>query len=135
MPDQAPPIVLFDGVCHLCAGAVQFIIKRDPKAVFRFASLQSETGQSLLARHHLPTDSMDSFVLIEDGKAYTESTAALRVCRHLKGGWKLCYAAIALPAKLRNPLYRIIARNRYRWFGKADACMMPTPELRSRLLD
>lgn len=135
MSDEAPPIVLFDGVCHLCAWSVLFIIKRDPKAVFRFASLQSDTGQSLLARYQLPTDSMDSFVLIENGKAYTESTAALRVCRHLKGGWKLFYAAIILPAKLRNPLYQMIARNRYRWFGKADACMMPTPELRSRLLD
>lgn len=129
-----PPLILFDGVCNLCAWAVRFIIERDPQGVFRFASLQSDLGKELLTKHGLATDSMDSFVLIEDGVASTESTAALRVSRHLSGAWPVCYAGIILPRFLRDPAYRFIARNRYRWFGRQDSCMMPTPELRARFL-
>lgn len=130
-----PPIILFDGVCNLCAWAVRFIIERDPHELFRFAALQSETGQKLLAQHGLNRNSMDSFVLIENDRARTESSAALRVARHLSGAWPLSFAFTILPCAVRDPLYRFIARNRYRWFGKMDSCLMPTPELRARFLD
>lgn len=130
----SPPLILFDGVCNLCAWAVRFIIERDPAGVFRFAPLQSDLGQRLLTEHGLDPTSLDSFVLIEDGTAHKESSAALRVARRLSGAWPLFYAAIILPRFLRDPLYRFIARNRYRWFGKQDSCLMPTPELRVRFL-
>src|SRR4051794_20637814 len=132
---ESPPLILFDGVCNLCAWAVRFIIERDPQGLFRFASLQSELGRCLLAQHGIDTESTDSFVLIEDGIAFTESSAALRVARQLGGAWPLCYAAIILPRFLRDPIYRFIARNRYRWFGKQETCMVPMPELRARFLD
>jgi predicted DCC family thiol-disulfide oxidoreductase YuxK len=134
MPHEFP-IILFDGVCNLCAWAVRFIIKRDPHGVFRFVSLQSDMGRQLLAAHGIDPSRTDSFVLIEDGVAYTESTAALRVARRLHSAWPLCYAGIVLPRVLRDPLYRFIARNRYRWFGKQETCMIPTPELRARFLE
>jgi predicted DCC family thiol-disulfide oxidoreductase YuxK len=130
-----PPLILFDGVCNLCAWAVRFIIKRDPTGVFRFASLQSELGQRLLAKHGIDPTSTDSFVLVENDIAYTESTAALRVTRRLHRAWPLCYVGIVLPRVLRDPVYRFIARHRYRWFGKQETCMIPTPELRARFVE
>ncbi len=132
---ESAPLILFDGVCNLCAWAVRFIIERDPQGTFRFASLQSDLGRSLLGRHGIDPAQTDSFILIEDGVAHAESTAALRVARHLSGLWPVCYAAIVLPRLLRDPVYRFIARNRYRWFGKQQSCMIPTPELRGRFLD
>lgn len=134
MPEDAP-IILFDGVCHLCAWSVQFIIKRDPHSVYRFASLQSETGREIMRRHGLDETSLDSFVLVEDGHAWRESEAALRVCSHLKMPWRLLAPLRFLPGFLRDPVYRFIARNRYRWFGKSDSCMMPTAEMRARFLE
>lgn len=131
----ASRIVLFDGVCNLCAWAVRFIIERDQGGVFQFASLQGATGQRLLSEHGLDQTSLDSFVLIENGQAYKESSAALRVARRLSGPWSLAYVFILLPRVLRDPLYRFIAKRRYQWFGKQDSCMMPTPELRKRFLD
>lgn len=128
------PVILFDGVCNLCAWAVRFIIERDPEARFLFASLQSECGQRLLTAHRLDPANMDSFILIEEGRAYQQSTAALKVARHLSGPWPLFYACIVLPALIRDPFYRFIARNRYHWFGRQESCMIPTPELRSRFL-
>ena len=128
------PVLLFDGVCNLCASAVSFIIKRDPRAVFRFASLQSTFGQKQLLEHQIPAGT-DSVVLIEKGQAYTESTAALRICRHLSGAWPLLYGLIILPKPLRDAGYKFIARHRYRWFGKKDSCMLPTPELRGRFVE
>lgn len=136
MPENTPPpLILFDGVCNLCAWAVRFIIERDPRGVFRFASLQSELGRKLLAEHGIDPSQTDSFILIENGVAYVESTAALRVARHLSGLWPICHFAILLPRLVRDPVYRFIARNRYRWFGKQESCMIPTPELKSRFLD
>jgi predicted DCC family thiol-disulfide oxidoreductase YuxK len=131
----SPPLILFDGVCNLCAWAVRFIIERDPAGVFRFASLQSELGQRLLAEHGIDPSRTDSFVLVENGVAFTESTAALRVARRLRYAWPLCYAGIVLPRVLRDPVYRFIARHRYRWFGKQETCMIPTPELRARFVE
>ncbi len=110
------------------------MIDHDKQAVFRFASLQSEAGQALLQQFHLPTQQFDSFVLIEANHFYTESTAALRVARHLNGLWSLLYVFIVIPPFIRNPVYRWVARNRYRWFGKKDSCMIPTPELKARFL-
>ncbi len=128
------PVLLFDGVCNLCSGIVQFVIERDPDGIFHFASLQSEAGQALLNEHDLPVDDFDSFVLIENGQAYQRSTAALRVVRQFPWPWKAGYPFIFLPAFLRDPFYNIIARRRYRWFGKQEQCMIPSPEIASRFL-
>jgi predicted DCC family thiol-disulfide oxidoreductase YuxK len=125
------PVIFFDGVCNLCTGSVQFIIKHDPKHYFRFASLQSELGQQFLQQNGLSADNFDSFIVWEEGKYYTESTAALRVAKKLNGIWPGLYAFILLPGFIRNSVYRLIARNRYRWFGKKEACWVPTPELNS----
>ncbi|MBD0383320.1 thiol-disulfide oxidoreductase DCC family protein [Paenibacillus sedimenti] len=133
-PDEGA-IVLFDGVCNLCNGAVQFILHRDPQGVFRFASLQSEVGQKLLRQHLLPADVINTIVLIEHGRSYTQSTAALRIARRLRGAWKAAYAAILIPAPWRNAAYRFVARNRYRWFGQAEHCILPRPEFKQRFLE
>ena len=125
------PVLLFDGVCNLCTGSVQFIIKRDPTKKFRFASLQSEFGQQVLAQHQLNTDTFDSLVLLEDGKIHQRSTAALRIARQLSGAWPMLYAFIIVPAFIRNAVYNFIARNRYKWFGKKEACWLPTPDLQA----
>jgi predicted DCC family thiol-disulfide oxidoreductase YuxK len=132
---QEAAVVLFDGVCNLCNGAVNFIIDRDPSARFRFAALQSSQAAALLAPlGRVPEVEPTSFILVEDGHVYERSTAALRVARRLPGAWKLFYAFVVVPRPVRDVVYRFIARNRYRWFGKADACRMPTPELRARFL-
>ena len=123
------PVIFFDGVCNLCTGSVQFIIKHDPKQYFRFASLQSELGQQFLQQNGLSADTFDSFIVWENGKYHTESTAALRVARKLSGLWPGLYVFILLPAFIRNSVYRLIARNRYRWFGKKETCWVPTAEL------
>lgn len=128
------PIILFDGVCNLCNGAVNFIIDRDPNAYFRMAALQSTVGQELLQKHNLKTQDFDTIVLVEGNNIYSHSTAALRIARKLSGAWPLFYAFIVIPSPLRNVVYNWISRNRYRWFGKQDACRIPTPELRSRFL-
>ncbi len=129
------PVLLFDGVCNLCNGAVQFIIKRDTDAQFRFASLQSDAGQALLNQHDLPTEDFDTMVYIEGDAVYTKSTAGLRIARRLSGLWPLLYAFIVIPRPLRDAVYGIIVRNRYRWFGRRDECMIPSPDLQSRFLE
>lgn len=128
-------IILFDGVCNLCNGAITFIIKRDKKDVFRYSPLQSTIGKQLAAKHYIDLDSVDSIILISDNKAVAKSTAALRIAKHLSGGWPLMVVFLVLPAFLRDWVYDFIARNRYKWFGKKDACMIPTPELKSKFLD
>ncbi len=129
------PLILFDGVCNFCNGAVNFTIKKDKQAVIQFAPLQSEKGRMFLRQYNLPLEEMRSFIFIEDGKVYTRSTAALRVCRYLKGLWPLCYGLIIVPGFIRDGIYNWIAKNRYKWFGKKEQCMVPTPELRSRFLN
>lgn len=131
---ETAPIVLFDGVCNLCSGSVQFLLKRDPEGRFRFASLQSDAGRRLMAEHGLDVEALNSVVLIEGGRAWQESSAALRIARHLPGAWKLLRVFAAVPRPLRDAVYRWIARNRYRWFGKAETCWLPTPELKARFL-
>ena len=129
------PIVLFDGVCNLCNSAVQFIIRHDKKNIFMFTSLQSDTGQKLLAQYDLPLNELNSFILIENNKAYTRSSGALRVIKKLKGLWPLLYGFIIVPKFIRDGVYNWVGRNRYKWFGKQDACMIPTPELKARFLN
>lgn len=123
------PIILFDGACNLCTGTVQFVIRRDPNHIFRFASLQSEFAKEKAVFHNDPIDQLNSFILIENGRLYKRSTAALRVARRLQGGWKLLYAFIILPPFLRDGIYNMISRNRYKWFGRKEACWLPTKEL------
>ena len=126
-------IILFDGVCNFCNGAVNFIIRHDRAGKFKFAPLQSEVGEQLKRQHGIGED-VDSIVLIEDGKAYMHSSAALRVARGLGGIWSMGYAFIIVPAAVRDWFYKLFARYRYQLFGKKDACMMPTPEIRERFL-
>lgn len=127
-------IILFDGVCNLCNGAVIFIIKRDKNDLFRFAALQSEIGKELVKEHQIDTSKTDSIVLIEDESYFTKSAAALRIARHLSGGYPLLFGFMILPKVLRDPLYDIIANNRYKWFGKRDQCMIQTPELKAKFI-
>ena len=125
-------IILFDGVCNFCNGSVNYIIRRDSADRFRFAALQSETGRTLVERFGL-TD-IDSIILVEGDQAYTHSTAALRIARTLGGIGSAAYAAIIVPRFIRDFLYRAFAANRYRFFGRTDECMIPTPEVRAKFL-
>lgn len=129
------PILLFDGVCSFCNSTVQFIIKRDPHANVRFAALQSEVGQQLLAQFKLDPTALSTAVWIENNKAYTKADVGLKASRYLNGLWPLATIFYLIPRPLRNRVYNLIATNRYRWFGKKDQCMIPTPEIRSRFLD
>ncbi|MEO7530686.1 MAG: thiol-disulfide oxidoreductase DCC family protein [Sediminibacterium sp.] len=129
------PIIFFDGICNLCTGSVQFVIKHDSAHNFRFASLQSEVGQQLLLRYNLPTDQFGSFILFEEGTVYTKSSAALRVAKKLKGVWPALYVFMIVPTFIRNGVYNWVAKNRYNWFGKKEECWMPTPELKSLFIE
>ena len=127
-------IVLFDGVCNFCNAAVNWVIERDKAEYFKFAALQSEIGQELTAKHGIDTAETDSIVLVEDEKVYTYSTAALRIARKLNGIWSWTYSFIIIPKPVRDLFYKLFAKYRYKLFGKQDACMMPTPEIRARFL-
>ncbi|WP_404452205.1 thiol-disulfide oxidoreductase DCC family protein [Virgibacillus necropolis] len=126
-------VILFDGECNFCDHSVQFIIKRDKKAIYKFASIQSDIGQKILKNFNVP-ENIDSLILVEGNKCYFKSSAALRICKNLKGGWKLLYCFLSIPKLVRDYFYDIIAKNRYKWFGKKDACMLPSPEMRNRFL-
>ena len=128
------PIVLFDGICNLCTGSVQFILKRDKEKKFLFASLKSNYGQQLLEQFHLPTNTFNSFILYQDGNIYTRSTAALKMFQQLKG-WQWVKIFRIVPKFIRDGVYNLIARNRYKWFGQKDECWLPTTELKARFLD
>lgn len=129
------PVILFDGVCHFCNYWVNFIIKRDPKKSFRFASLQSESAKKLLAKNHYDDQHLDTVILIENGKIHTHSTAALRICRKLGGAWPLLYGLTIFPRIIRDWVYKLIAKRRYAWFGRSETCRIPTPEERQLFLD
>lgn len=126
-------IIIFDGECNFCDQSVKFIIKRDPNGLYKFASLQSDIGKELLNKHNVQED-IDSFVLLEGGNCYFKSSSALRVCRNLKGAWKFAYILLVIPRPFRDLFYGIVAKNRYKWFGKRDSCMLPSPEERKRFL-
>jgi len=127
-------IILFDGVCNLCNGAVTFIIKLDKNDTFRFGALQSDVGMELIDQHGIDTSKTDSIILIENGKFYSKSSAALKIARYLSGGYPLLYGLMVLPKFIRDRMYDVIANNRYRWFGKKQSCMVPTPELKAKFL-
>ena len=135
LADIKQPVILFDGVCNLCNGAVQYVIKHDADEQFLFASLQSQFGQQVLASYHLSSTDFNSFILLRNGKIYQKSTAALLVAKQLKGVINWLYLCRVIPAFIRDGVYSIIAKNRYKWFGKQDACWLPTPELMGRFLD
>ena len=128
-------IVLFDGVCNLCNGAIQFIIKRDKMDTFRFAALQSDIGEKLITERGIDTSKVDSIILIDPGVAYyTKSEAALEIGTELKGYRTLSKILSLIPSSLSNIVYDLVARNRYKWYGKKEACMIPTPELQAKFL-
>lgn len=127
-------IILFDGVCNLCNSSVQFIINRDPHANFQFASLQSEIGQKYLKQYGFD-QAFNSFILIENEKVYMKSNAALRVSMNLNGGWRYLSVFRIIPPFIRDHIYETIAKNRYKWFGKQESCMIPTTEMKKRFLD
>lgn len=134
MPPEKSKIVFFDGVCHLCMGSVQFLLKRNKSENLYFSAIGSETFQSLLPKDsysNLP----DSILFWKEGTLYLESDAVLQITRELGFPWFLFYGFYFLPRFLRNPLYRFIAKHRYQWFGKAEACMIPSPNIKKRFLD
>jgi len=129
-------IVLFDGHCTFCSGVVTFLVDRDPRGRLKFAALQSEAGRRLLAAHGLPMpDVPDTMVFIEGDRVLLRSDAALAITKHLSGLWPLARVGFVVPRFVRDAIYRIVARNRYRWFGHTEVCRVPTPELRARFLD
>jgi predicted DCC family thiol-disulfide oxidoreductase YuxK len=127
-------IILFDGVCHLCTATVQFILKRDPQGYFMFAPFQSASGRTLLEQHGLSPDTLDTFVLVEGPRCFTRSDAALRVAQHLSGGWSLFRVLSVIPKPVRDWGYTVIARHRYRWFGRRETCMVPSRDILDRFL-
>ncbi len=129
------PVLLFDGVCNFCNSVVNFIIRHDKTGNIRFASLQSPAGKGLLAEGLRAKEEQDSFVLIHSGRIYTRSSAALQVARLLRFPWCISYIFIVIPSSLRDGAYNLIARNRYRWFGKRASCTLPPFDVKGRFLD
>lgn len=136
MSDAAPAgdIIVFDGVCLLCSGWVRFLLRFDHRQHYRFAAMQSANGRELLARHGLDPDDPVSFLLVTPTRTWTDSDAIVRVLTGLGGGWRVAHVLRLIPAMLRDPLYRVVARNRYRWFGRRDTCLVPDAALRERFL-
>ena len=128
------PVVLFDGVCNLCTGTVQFLVPRDPEGTLRFAPLQSDVGADLTTGCGLDPAARESIVLVEDGECYRKSAAALRIAGHLDGHWPLLEVLLAVPAPVRDAVYDLVARYRYDVFGRKEQCMVPTDDLRDRFL-
>lgn len=126
-------IILFDGDCNFCEKSVQFIIKRDPNGYFKFASLQSEIGKKLRKKYNVP-EHIDSLLLIEQDKWYDKSSAALRICKNLKGFYKISFVFLIIPKPIRDFFYDILAKNRYKWFGKTNHCVIPSQKIRNRFL-
>lgn|SRR5690554_1623709 len=133
--DNNYKVILFDGVCNLCNSTINFVIKKDKRNIFKFATLQSETGQTLLNKLKIDSLETDSIVLVDGEKSYVKSTAALKIARNLSGVYPLLYAFLILPKFIRDRIYDYVAKNRYKWFGKKDSCMLPTPELEAKFLD
>jgi predicted DCC family thiol-disulfide oxidoreductase YuxK len=127
-------LILFDGVCNFCNFWVNFLIKHDKKGFFRFASLQSEIGQQKLTVFGIPTNNFDTFIYIENSTVLIKSSATIKIAGKLGGIFRFFLFFSILPKKFRDSIYDIVARNRYRWFGKQESCMIPTPELKERFL-
>ncbi|MDC1221691.1 thiol-disulfide oxidoreductase DCC family protein [Salibacteraceae bacterium] len=135
MDKNAANVILFDGVCNLCNGFVQFLIKQDSKGSFKFASLQSQSAQDLLLTENMSADRFDSVVYISGGEVWQKSAAVLRILNDVGGLWKMFYVLIIIPRIISDAVYDFVATNRYRMFGKRQECMVPTDELRSRFLE
>lgn len=135
MEDLRHPVILFDGVCNLCNASVQFIIRHDKKQIFRFAALQSAFGQRVIENFNLTDKNIDSVILFENNSVQLKSDAALSIAKQLGGIYSLLYVFIIVPKFIRNSVYDFIARNRYRWFGKQESCMIPTPELKKLFIE
>jgi predicted DCC family thiol-disulfide oxidoreductase YuxK len=131
---QNTQIILFDGVCNFCNSSINFIIDHDPEKHFKFAPLQSEVGQEILAQFNKNTKDFDSVILLKNNKLYQKSEAAIEITKHLSGAWKYLAVFGILPAFFLNFFYDIVAKNRYKIFGKTETCRMPTVELRERFL-
>lgn len=129
------PIIFFDGICNLCNSIVQFIIKHDRKERFLFASLQSEKSKDILSNFNFTLSYIDTMILLENNKLYFGPSATLRIVRHLNSIYPLLYIFVIIPKPLRDYLYKIIAKRRYKWFGKKDSCLVPTQELKNRFID
>ena len=127
-------IILFDGVCNLCNASVNFVIQRDKNDVFRFAALQSEIGQKYISKFNIDPLDTDSIILIEGDKCYIKSTAALHIAKSMSGGYPLLFGFIIVPRFIRNWVYDYVAKNRYKWYGKKESCMIPTSELKGKFL-
>ena len=127
-------IILFDGICNLCNGSVQFILKRDKNEKFLFASLQSDASKNILLQYNVKKNSLDSILIIEDGQVYDKSTAVLKISRHLNWPWTMFSIALHLPLGIRDSVYDFVGRNRYHWFGKKDNCTMMIPEYKNRFI-
>jgi predicted DCC family thiol-disulfide oxidoreductase YuxK len=134
MGEPAEQIILFDGICNLCNGFVRFVIRRDKNSIFKFASLQSDVGKEILLRLGLPINKFESFVLVQGDKYYLKSTGILKMLQELSGIWRLFYVFILIPRFIRDFIYDVIAKSRYKIFGKQKTCMIPTPELQERFL-
>ena len=128
-------IVLFDGLCVLCSRAVRFIIRNDPGKLYRFAAIQSETGQKLIGMSNPENFSPDTVILVENGRVFVRSTAMLKILKNLSGLWPVLYCLIIVPEPVRDFFYKFVAGKRYRWFGKYETCMVPDRDLRSRFID
>ncbi len=128
-------VILFDGVCNFCNSTINFVIEHDEKDIYKFASLQSDIGQEYLKKHNLPLDDFDTFVLIDDGKFYVSSTAALLVAKDLNSIVKYLYIFLLIPRPIRDMVYKLIAKNRYSIFGKSDSCRIPTEKEKNKFLN
>lgn len=132
---SAEPVIVFDGVCALCSRWVRFLLRFDTRGRYRFAAMQGAQGRALLQAHGLDPEGPTSFLLLDAGRAWTDTDAIIRVLTGLGGAWRLLGVLRGLPRRLRDPAYRALARNRYRWFGRHDTCFLPTPEQAVRFLD
>jgi predicted DCC family thiol-disulfide oxidoreductase YuxK len=127
-------IILFDGVCNFCNSTINLVIRKDKKDHFRFAPLQSVTGEKILKENGVDANQTESVILYENGKIYKRSAAALRISRHMSGLYPLLYGFMLVPPFIRNAVYDWIAKNRYKWFGKRESCMVPTKEVREKFI-
>ncbi|QPH39329.1 thiol-disulfide oxidoreductase DCC family protein [Pedobacter endophyticus] len=128
------PVIFFDGVCNLCNASVQFTIEHDKRDLFRFTALQGEYAHSILPKFNVNVSKMNSILLLEADQLHTKSSAALRIAKRLSGLWPLFYGFIIIPKFIRDFFYDIIAKNRYKWWGRQESCWVPTPELKSKFL-
>jgi predicted DCC family thiol-disulfide oxidoreductase YuxK len=129
------PLILFDGVCNLCNGVVRFVIRQDKKGALQFAPLQSAAAQKLLQQMHLPQKDFETFLLIENGKVFQKSSAALQVAKHFKWYWQWLQVFWMVPKPVRDAAYGFVAQHRYQWFGKKDTCMLPDAKLKNRFIE